>query len=158
MTSPLATWMETLRSTWEATTPTSDGSSISYRVVDDFVEERGNGQHRQIFFGVPESGEPIAETPIQLEWKIDVYLILQRRDRTHFAFRQAIAHGISDLVKAWSNVTNWGSSSILEAILDTPTTEFPENGELEHLSGGIRGSGQTARIRFPFRVLCIENA
>ena len=53
MASKVNSAMATIQTAIEALTPVSDGSAAVYAFIDDFVEERGNGQHRQLIWDMP---------------------------------------------------------------------------------------------------------
>lgn len=149
MTSPLTTWMDTMKTAWEAKTPTSDGSSIAFAFIDDLIEERGNGQHRQLIWGRPQNADIEAEAASQLRWSITATLFLHRNDRTQEAFHKACANEVNDLFVAYSAAV-WGAG-VYEAVLGDITSDDNAD-ETPVRAGGVRRS-LVARYHFPFSVL-----
>lgn len=147
--------MTTIQTRFEALTPSSDGTTVPYAVIDTMVEERGNGQHRQFLWGRPQLGSIVGEgSGVQVDWKIDLHFFLARNNRTQDAFARTIALEVSDLIKNYSAATSWGSAGVLEVILDNFDVE---DVILDHpnLAAGIHKS-LIARVNFHFRVLTLE--
>jgi hypothetical protein len=153
MAANLENGLSAVEPAWTAHTPLADGSALSYRFVDTLIEERGDGQHREIIWELPQRGVIVAESPIRVEWSIDCRLFLHRRDRDLDAFRVAVGHEAIALVRSYSNLSALGTG-VYEAHLDGFDVES-EPAHPHPRSGGIE-RGRVARVIFHWRFLVGE--
>ncbi len=139
------------------TPPVSDGGSkAAYTFIDDFVEERGNGQHRELFWRMPVAFPHEHATPLTLRWAITLDLFLHRRapgapDRTHDAFLRAVAQEAEEVLHAMSEITNWLNANVVEVVHDDGTIETIE-GPQPARAGGI-STNHVVRVSFPMAII-----
>lgn len=158
--SNLAYFKSAVKTAWEALTPASDGSSAAYRFVDDFVEERGNGQHRALLWRAPRRGRLMGEHAEQVEWTQPCELYLWRTppgqdDRTYDAFAAAVAAEATDLLQTFSRLSASAfNAAVLEPILDDMTIVEREPVRPPGTGGVPRA--RVAVVTFNFRVLVQE--
>lgn len=92
-----------------AVTPPNDGSGLLYRFVDTFIEEKGNGRHRELYWRVATRANLVAEHEEQVDWFPPLELNIFRTppgepDRTFAAFRDAVEAEALDLMLAFSRM------------------------------------------------------
>lgn len=147
---------------WEALVPASDGSSSTYRFIDDFVEERGNGQHRELLWRMARAAVLEAEHEEQQTWTIACELFVHRTppgqpDRTYRAFAAAVEGEATALMLAFSRM---GAAEFNAAVL-TPVLDNFQVREREPPrppgAGGVPRA-RVAVVTFNFRVLVQETA
>lgn len=151
MTANLRNALTNLEAQWVAVTPVDDGSGLSYRFIDDLIEERGYGQHRELIWTAPNAGPIVQEDPIAFDWSMSCELFLHRNDRTLAAFYRVIADEVVDLVNAFSEITSWGSG-VLEAHLDSVDTEVDAPRRVKRAGGISRAVIAIERFNFRFLV------
>jgi hypothetical protein len=163
MPSLLPTFQSTLATVWAAVVPSDQESPatpdplLRYRVIYTLDEERRNGGHREILWGRAQMLGNQARGIRLIEWSIEAYLFLHRRDRPDLEFGQALNNEIQDLHSAyWARIpSGWGNVAIRHAVLDQVSTET-NTGTPRARAGGARLTSTVARVTFPFRVLIQE--
>lgn len=155
MAAAINTFIGTLVTAFAATTPPSDGSSLAYRRIDSFTEERGNGQHREFVVGRASVPKLISRSTRLNEHTLEVVLFLHRRDRTMADFNEDIADEVNALHAAfWAQASiGWGSG-VLEALLEAGEIEASSDGPKPRAGGVDRGV--VVRVPFKFRVTVRE--
>lgn len=157
MTTTLQNFKAAIESTWTALVPAVDGSGQAYRFIDSLNEERGGGQHRELFWLLAERATLVSEIEEQLEWPISCELYLHRRpNQTLRAFYAQCEDEATDLKLAFSGMTAFGTG-VRAPILDrfrfvrAPAEARPPR------SGGIERPVVQV-VTFDFRVTCQEEA
>lgn len=151
-----------VEATWEALAPASDGSSSAYAFVDDFVEERGNGQHRELLWRMARAAALEAEHEEQLTWTIACELYLHRTppgqpDRTYREFAAAVEAEATALVLAFSRMGSAEfDASVLIPVLDN--FQVREREPVRPPGAGGLPRARVAVVTFNFRVLVQETA
>ena len=133
--------MSTIVTQLEGLTPVSDGSTATYSFVDDLIEERGNGQHRELRWNLPESSGPHDTTETREVTEFGFTLFLHRTptgqsERTQYVWIQAINNERAQIHRTINGISTWGDSDILEVIYRGCETEdvTPARG---NQSGGV---------------------
>lgn len=142
----------TIQTAIEAHPPIADGSTAAYDFVDDFVEERGSGKHRQLVWD-GNADQEIADVLYQTSWTLDLVLYLLRRNRTLQAFKAAVNNESADLRKLVDELGALGTD-VLEAEVLPTTIDFGGMEDAQN-AGGVQ-QNKLARIHFGFRVLTVE--
>lgn len=163
MPSVLPTFQTTLATVWAAVVPEDQASPatpdplLRYRVIDTLDEERRNGGHREFMWGRAQMLGNQARGIRLIEWSIEAYLFLHRRDQTELEFGQALTNEIQDLHSAyWRRIPlGWGDVAIQHVVLDQVTQET-NTSTARPRAGGARLTSTVARVTFPFRVLIRE--
>lgn len=148
----LATFKSDTETAWEALSPTDDGTSDAYDFVDDLVEERGGGLHRQLIWGPIDSASIQSQTQTQNLYELECYLFLRRNDRTLAAFRTACEEEAIDLQLEQEGISY--SAGVFDPVLEGWSVEEVDPPSVSR-SGGVPRV-ETARIIFKFNVLCQE--
>ena len=146
----LANFKVAVESAFTAATPPVDGSALAYRFIDSFVEERGDGQHRELLWSRPRRVRVSDIGRPNREFAIDCALFLARRDRTEDIFADAIEEEVRVLIDRFDNTTALGAG-VYEGVMDDVEIE-EVTATRRTRSGGVPRS-VFARVRFPFRVL-----
>jgi hypothetical protein len=153
MPANLENFKTVVEAAWVGATPEVDGSGLLYRFVDTIVEERGNGNHRELCWKPAQLSQVVAQTPEQMEWLIQCELYLDRRNRTLRAFQTAVESESTELGVIFNGLTALGTS-VWEAELMGFNSLLREP-ERRDRSGGI-SKATFAVVLFNFRVLVGE--
>jgi len=152
--------MDTLRTQIQALVPVTDGSSAVYRFVDDLVEERGNGQHRELAWNMPTTSGPFDTGETRELTSISFSLFLHRMppgiaERTQYAWIQAVNSERAHIHRTINGINSWGDANVLEVIYRGCEAE---DGSISDpaVAGGVHRS-LVARLTFTIDVLSQEN-
>lgn len=144
-----------------ALVPASDGTALAYRFIDDLVEERGNGQHRELIWRMAKNARLAAEHEEQNDWTVALELFIHRTppgrpDRTYRAFCDAVEAEATDIELAFSRMggAQFNPTSV-GAVLDGFVIAEREP-ERPAGAGGVPRY-RVAVVTFNFRVLVQEN-
>ncbi len=160
---PLQDFITGMTDAWEAVTPSSDidTSSLPFRCVDSFVEERGAGRHREFMWHLASNSTVISEPPLQTENEIQVTFFFHKDtfrpalQATKHAFLRSVHEDISTLRVTWSALTQWnGNPGVLGVNFDGYEIDTDQYTPGKNAGGTMRGL--VARVTFKFRVLVSE--
>jgi len=155
----LQNFKDAVQTAWEALTPAVDGSGLAYRFVDDLVEERGNGQHRQLMWRMARQMEIRLEVALETRWIVVCEAYFARAPlgvvRTYAAACTAIEGEVQALVAEFLQLPNLGTN-VAEAVLTN--VDIPEEAPERDRSGLGAGLPQDVvwRARFTFSVTTQE--
>lgn len=151
--------LDKIVSTIEGLTPpvTDSGSKTSYEFIDTLVEERGHGQHRELFFTMPDGMMHEHSTPLTLRWRLEMQLFLHRRPpgtsgRTHDSFLRAVAQEIEEVLFTMSEITNWGNANVVEVLHDGGISIEGLEGERPTRGGGV-SNNEVVVVTFPLTIV-----
>lgn len=160
MASKVNSAMATIQTAIEALTPVSDGSAAVYAFIDDFVEERGNGQHRQLIWDMPTTWRAgdVVETRERTLQSFSLFLFRTPTgigNRTQLAWINAVHSEVAHIHRTIEQITVWGDADVLEVLFVDAEAE-DVSPDRPNQSGGIHRP-LVARITFNLDIFTQEN-
>lgn len=161
MPSTLQNFKTEVETAFAGASPESDGGSLAYRFIDDFVEERGGGRHRELIWELAQVSRTVGEHAEQREWELPLVLFIHRKvddttERTLDAFRTAVENEATALALVYNRLTDLGTGVLEGELVDFTTEEIAEQETRGPRAGGVPRV-TLARVTFNFRVLCQES-
>lgn len=159
---PTTTFREAVTAVIVALAPAfNDSSGLLFREVDDFIEEKGNGRHREFVWRNAKKAALVSEHEEQFEWSpMMLELVLYRTppgraDRTYKTFVNAVECDAVQIAKA---ISRMGSAQFPTTTREPELVGFEiEEREFEKPKDGLIPRPKLAVVRFNFKLLTQEN-